>query len=184
MIEDVLFAIWFFLPAGAANMAPVLAVKMPVIKKWNTPLDFGATFRGKRVFGANKTWRGLASGIVVAVLVLWLQQYIVSRFDLFSGVIFVDYTAFPALVLGTLLAVGALTGDAVKSFFKRQRGFKPGTVWLPYDLVDHIIGAALFATPFVVFSWWVYLALIAIWLALNLAVSYCGYLLGIKERPA
>jgi CDP-2,3-bis-(O-geranylgeranyl)-sn-glycerol synthase len=183
MIEDVLFAIWFFLPAGFANMVPVVAAKMPVIKNWNAPLDFGTTFRGKRIFGANKTWRGLGSAIIVAVPVLWLQQYLVRRTGWFDDIDNVNYVALPTLLLGALLALGALGGDAVKSFFKRQRGIKPGTVWFPYDLIDHIVGAALIAIPFVIFSWWIYLALIIIWLLLNIAISYGGYFLGIKERP-
>ena len=56
------FALWFFLPAGLANGAPVIANKVPLINKWITPLDFGKTWGGKRIFGSNKTWRGLVVG--------------------------------------------------------------------------------------------------------------------------
>ena len=184
MLETILFALWFFLPAGAANMIPVPISKVSKLKDMNAPLDFGMKYRGQRVFGEHKTWRGLLAGIVAATFVVWLQQVIVRHFDWFSGVdVANDYTDMPTIMLGLVLAVGALGGDAVKSFFKRQLHIKPGAVWLPYDLIDHIVGAAILALPFVVFEWWIYPAVVLVWIGANIGVSYIGYLIGIKERP-
>lgn len=183
-MSDILFALWFFLPAGAANMAPVPAAKLPWLKKLNAPLDFGAALKGKRLLGSHKTWRGLAVGVVVAALVVWLQQYLVREFGWFGTQSErIGYLGIPAVLLGLALAVGALGGDAVESFLKRRRGIKPGGVWFPFDLIDHIVGAALAAVLFAVFAWYVYLAVFAVWLVANLLVSYLGYLVGIKERP-
>lgn len=184
MLTDILFALWFFLPAGAANMIPVLAAKMPGLAGWNAPLDFGKTFRGKRVFGSHKTWRGLIAGIITATIVLFLQKELVLQWNwLTEAAQQVGYDDLPVLVVGPLLAIGALGGDAVKSFFKRQFNKSPGQVWFPYDLIDHIIGAAILAVPFVYFSLWVYPVVVAIWLVANLAISYAAYLLHLKERP-
>lgn len=184
MLIDILFALWFFLPAGAANMMPVFAASVPGLAGLNAPLDFGKTFRGKRIFGAHKTWRGLIVGMIAATLVLWLQQQMITEWGWFAGFADrVDYADLPLMIVGPLFAIGALGGDAAKSFFKRQFNKAPGQVWFPYDLIDHIIGAALVVAPFVYFSWWVYPAVVAIWLVVNLAVSYGGYLLHLKERP-
>lgn len=184
MLNEILFALWFFIPAGLANMIPVPVAKIPGLKKYNAPLDFGAELNGKRVFGANKTWRGLIAGLIIATIALWVQQQIVAHFGWFSNIDAADnYLTLPVLVLGPLMAIGALGGDAIKSFFKRQRGHAPGSVWLPYDLIDHIVGAAIIALPFVQFSGVTYIIVITIWSVANLAISYGGYLMHIKERP-
>lgn len=184
MIEDLLFALWFFIPAGVANMAPVPVAKMPVLKKFNTPLDFGATLGGRRIFGANKTWRGLVAGIIAATIALGVQQWLVQKYGWFaSSADEIDYLKLPVLLLGPAFAIGALGGDAVKSFLKRRKDLAPGSVWLPYDLIDHIVGAAILALPFAVFAWWIYPLVVLLWMFFNLAISYAGFLLGIKERP-
>ena len=59
-------ALLLFLPAGIANAVPVLVKKVPGLSKLKAPIDGGISFRGKRLLGANKTWRGLISGTLVA----------------------------------------------------------------------------------------------------------------------
>lgn len=184
MLDTILFALWFFIPAGIANMIPVPIAKLPILSRLDAPLDFGATLGGKRVFGPHKTWRGLIAGILAAVLAVWIQQWAVREYGWFSATAAeFDYISLPVWLLGTALAVGALGGDAVKSFFKRRRDIGPGKVWLPYDLIDHIVGAAILALPFVVFAWWVYPIIVVLWLFANVSISYAGYLAHIKERP-
>lgn len=184
MLEDILFALWFFLPAGVANMVPILAVKVPFLQGWNAPMDLGRTYRGKRIFGSHKTWRGLASGVIVATAVLWLQQYLVVHVGWLGGISMpVDYAVLPVLVVGPLFAIGALGGDAIESFFKRQRGVAPGRGWFPFDQLDYIIGGAIATMPFVTLSLAQYVWLALLWLLVHLAASAVGYALGLKERP-
>lgn len=56
MVHDVLCVLYFFVPAYLANMSPVL------VRGWfpalSTPIDGGRTFRGRRILGDHKTWRG------------------------------------------------------------------------------------------------------------------------------
>lgn len=184
MLSDIFFALWFFLPAGMANMVPILVVKIPVISRWNAPLDFGASFRGKRVFGDHKTWRGLIAGIVAATLILWLQQYLVGHVSwIADNTSQIDYLALPTLILGPLFAIGALGGDAIESFFKRQRNVAPGQGWFPFDQLDYIIGGAIATAPFVALSLVQYAWLVFLWLIVHLVASAIGYLLGLKEKP-
>ena len=184
MIHDVLFALWFFLPAGVANMVPIFAAHIPGLKRFNQPIDFGAVYRGKRVFGSHKTWRGLVCGIVAAILTLWLQQILVANVDWVARLASeVDYAALPTIVVGALFGFGALAGDAVESFFKRQRGVAPGEGWFPFDQTDYIIGGALAVSPFMRLEFGQYAILILLWLAVHVVASYIGYLLKLKERP-
>ncbi|HJQ08766.1 MAG TPA: CDP-archaeol synthase [Candidatus Saccharimonadales bacterium] len=184
MLHDILFALWFFLPAGAANLAPVLAAKAPLVRAWDTPMDLGRIYRGKRILGAHKTWRGLVVGMLVATLILWLQQLLVAHTGWAATLArSVDYVVLPVLIVGPLFGLGALGGDAIESFFKRQRNVPPGHGWFPFDQIDYIIGGAIATAPFVTLSLWQYAWLMLLWLVVHVIASYIGYLLHLKERP-
>lgn len=184
MASEVVFALWFFLPAGVANMAPVVVAQLPALRQLDAPLDFGARIGGTRLFGEHKTWRGLAAGIIAAIAAVLLQQYMVRQYGWFERVATeVNYLDISAFLLGLALAVGALGGDAIESFAKRRRNIPSGRPWLPYDIIDHIVGAMLLALPFVVFNWLTYIIVAVLWAAANFAVSYTASQFGIKERP-
>lgn len=184
MFNDVLFALWFFLPAAMANVVPILAAALPALKRWDAPIDGGATYRGKRVFGSHKTWRGLVVGVLAATGTLALQQLLVAHTGWAASLASqVDYLALPTLIVGPLFGVGAIGGDAIESFFKRQRGIAPGHGWFPFDQIDYIVGASVLTAPFIILTLPQYIWLIVLWLVVHLVASYVGYLLGLKERP-
>lgn len=184
MEKDILFAFWFMLPAAAANGAPIFSSRLPVMHSWNVPIDFGKLFRGRPILGPHKTWRGLVSGMIVATLVLWLQQLLAARFgwaDYLSGP--VDYAPLPTLLFGPLLGLGALGGDAIESFFKRRRGTQSGKSWFPFDQLDYVIGALLVSLPFVVLSLRQYICIVVMWFCLHIASTYIGWRMGLKDQP-
>ena len=174
-MKELISAFLFFLPAGLANSAPVLATKIPYVKNWNTPLDLGATVHGERIFGDNKTWRGLLAGIFVGMLVAWAEALL--SFDRAT-----DHTLWFVLV-GGLMGFGALAGDAVKSYFKRRAHIAPGQSWFPLDQIDYILGGLLAITPFVQWYPGLIVRVIVIYFGLHMAVNYFAYLVGINKRP-
>lgn len=181
-MSDLLFALWFFLPAGLANAAPVLACRIPGIKRWTTPLDFGKSYKGKRIFGDHKTWLGLISGIVTGAITGGLiYGFYPDSVNYLSIVPF-----FPILgmvLFGILLGFGALAGDAAESFFKRQIGVNEGKSWFPYDQLDYIAGGLLVSLLVTLLSAGQYILIIIVWFVMHLLVSYVGYLLGLKKDP-
>ena len=184
MFQDVLFAIWFLLPAAAANGIPVLAAAIPWLKKYDAPIDGGKKWRGHALLGPHKTWRGIIAGILIATFVLWVQQLLASHFDwarYASGP--VDYARMPVLILGPLFAIGALGGDAIESFFKRQRDIKSGGSWLFFDQTDYIIGSIIVSLFFVILSPVQYAWMLVIWFVVHILASYIGYKFGIKDSP-
>lgn len=184
MLQNLFLAVWFFLPAGLANMIPIIVAKLPVIKYWDAPIDCGKTYRGKRLLGSHKTWRGLVSGIILATLTLWVQQMLVAHYAELQNLTHqVDYASLPVLIVGPLFGIGALGGDALESFFKRQKGVAPGHGWFPFDQTDYIIGGALATAPYVRLSILQYVELLILWLIVHLIASYIGFLLHFKERP-
>lgn len=184
MIYDLLTAWWFFLPAGIANMAPMFISRAPWFRDMNAPIDGGRSWRGKRLLGDNKTWRGLlaggASGVVVYALQVWLVAAVSELAAYMQTWMYV-----PALIvpLGLLLGFGALVGDAVESFFKRQKGIPSGMAWTPFDQIDFIIGAAIFALPFVLFNWTVYVWAVTLWCVIHFATTFIGWKIGMKKSP-
>lgn len=164
-LEHALTALLFFLPAGIANMAPIFASRLPLLRKWDAPLDLGKTYHGHRVFGPHKTWRGLVFGTIMGTL---------------TGVILLSDSS---VWLCASMSAGALLGDAIESFFKRQRGIASGKAWFPFDQTDYIIGGLLATLPFGVLPLWLVLWVFAIYFGLHLVSSYIGYLLGFKKTP-
>lgn len=184
ILQEVFLAAWFFLPAGIANVTPILVAPLPILKNWDYPFDCHKQWRGRRIFGDHKTWRGIVTGVIGATLMLWLQVVLVkSSPTLASLTEQIDYATLPVLILGPLFGLGALLGDSIESFFKRQLGRKPGEGWFPFDQTDYIIGGAIAPMPFVQLSLTQYLVLIVLWLVIHVVASAIGYYLGLKERP-
>lgn len=184
MLQDILLAFWFLLPAALANAAPVFSAKFPLLNKLDAPIDGGKSWRGHRLLGPHKTWRGLISGIVVATLVLWLQQVLYVQTDWAKWIAAgVDYTVLPVLLLGPAFAIGALGGDAIESFFKRARGVKSGKAWFPFDQLDYIIGSVLISLFFVILTPAQYVWIFVVYFVLHLLVSYIGFKVGLKDEP-
>lgn len=181
MLDDLLFTLWFFLPAGIANTAPVFASKMPFLRKFDYPLDFNLKLNGKRILGSHKTIRGIISAIVVAIVIVVFQKYIYLSIQSVSDFVRIDYSEVNSYLLGFLLGAGAIIGDAVKSFFKRRVEVKPGKPWIPFDQTDYIFGGVLFSAFYVRLTFDEYLLLFIIWSILHPLSSIIGYALKLKK---
>jgi CDP-2,3-bis-(O-geranylgeranyl)-sn-glycerol synthase len=183
-MDLVLFALWFFAPAGIANSSPVFANKVPLLKNLGMPIDMGKTYRGKRIFGDHKTVRGFLVGILSGLLVASIQMFLYSNSSWIvdiSGSI--DYGQPIVLLMGALLGLGALTGDAIKSFFKRQTGVESGKSWFPFDQIDYIIGGLVFSVPFVNLKPSEYFAIFIVWFLIHPIATFIGWLIGLKDSP-
>jgi CDP-2,3-bis-(O-geranylgeranyl)-sn-glycerol synthase len=172
-------ALWFFLPAGIANGIPVILAKLPLLRGWNAPLDGGKMYRGKHVLGKNKTWRGLLGGSLLAGLVALLQYAFNFKLPGFQLVT----SPGLAFAIGFLMGFGALIGDAIESFFKRQRDIGPGNAWFPLDQLDYIFGGLLLSYPLAKPSLLLMLTVIIAWFGVHLFSVYAGYLTGLRDKP-
>jgi CDP-2,3-bis-(O-geranylgeranyl)-sn-glycerol synthase len=173
-MDYLLNAFLFFLPAGIANAAPVFATRIPWIRRFDNPMDFGKHYKGKRVFGPNKTWRGFIFGAVMGGVTSLLVSYL-----------FIPNSAdaWYTFLVGASLGAGALTGDAVESFFKRQRGVPAGKSWFPFDQIDYIIGGLVFVYPLTLIPIILMVGILILYFGLHLLFSYIGYLLKFKTTP-
>ncbi len=183
-MDSILFALWFFAPVGVANASPVFANQVPILQKLGMPLDGGRTFRGKRIFGDHKTVRGLLAGTLFGFLTTALQMFLFNNFSFFENLAgSVDYSSPAVLLMGAALGFGALTGDAIKSFFKRQFSVPSGQSWFPFDQIDYIVGAILFSLPFVTLGAKDYLVITIVWFLIHPVATVVGWLLKLKDSP-
>jgi CDP-2,3-bis-(O-geranylgeranyl)-sn-glycerol synthase len=164
------------LPAYIPNPVAALCGGGPAV-------DLGRTWPdGQRIFGDGKTYRGLAAGIAAGILIGLVQVEAAGRFGL-------TFLPQQTLLSVTLLAVGALLGDLVKSFFKRRSGRERGAKWPVADMYDLVCGAFLLLLIFD--SGWlfanvslpVFAAILILTPVLHRSVNIIGYILKIKEVP-
>ena len=174
---QVLQVLYLFLPAYVANLSPILAREL--LPSWSAPLDGCRTYRGRRIFGSHKTWRGLVSGTLAAVLV-FEAQVIIHRAGLLHGMALVDY-AHAGPWPGLLLGLGTGVGDAVKSFFKRQIGIAPGASWIGPDQLDFMVGAYAFLCLVYVSPLLPLLLALPIVFLFDVGASALGFWVGLKE---
>lgn len=155
------YPVFYILPAYVANGAPV-------VFGGGKPLDFGKSINGKRVFGNNKTVRGLAAGIIAGVLVGFLESFV----------------AAPMLAIGAVLAIGAMAGDLAGSFIKRRVGVKPGSSVPLLDQYGFLAFALALAWPLGNLPSMDGLAFIIIITGLlHLSTNRLAYLLKLKKVP-
>jgi len=167
--------IWFILPAYVANSVAIDVSGIPFLKKYNTPVDFGRKFRGKRVLGDGKTWRGFIAAVIAGTIVGFLQ----SNYATILG------TAVPEMnaTLGFLLGFGAMVGDMTASFFKRQAGLKRGAMVPVLDQVDYIVVAFLFAWTVVPADWGMLVLACVITIPFHVIANLVAYAIKLKKVP-
>jgi CDP-diglyceride synthetase len=178
-------AIWVFLPVlgGALAHAPVLALDL--LRPLKRPLDGGATFRGRRLFGDNKTVRGaivITLGVTVATLVLSLWDWWWSELP---G----DLTEHGALLYGALLGLGVVAGELPNSFLKRQLDIAPGAqrrslggvLLSVYDQADFVPVVWLLLAPLWVMSPGQAAFVFVVVTAVHLVINVIGYAIGARR---
>lgn len=173
-LQIILETIWLFLPAGAANMAPVFAERYHWFPVFDQPIHLG-------LFGSHKTTRGLVAGVIFGSTAGLIQHFF-FRFAWIQSISLVPYEPWLfAAWLGWLLGFGTLAGDLVKSFFKRRLRIPPGKSWPFFDQVDSTLGAAAILVPIVPFTFVHLITAILIFGPISFLVSYLGIKLKLKK---
>lgn len=169
IIEEILHALYYILPAYGANASPV-------IFGGGKPIDLGRKFfDGNPIFGPHKTYRGFISGILIGTFIGWTQENLAPLAGLPGGSTF----------LGFILSLGALIGDLFGSFIKRRLNIKPGAIFPVVDQIDFVLFALLFALIInpIAISLQRITIIIVLTGPIHLLVNVIAYLLKLKDTP-
>lgn len=172
--------VWFYLPAGLANMAPVL-----MRQRWRRlalSIDGGQTLFGQRIFGENKTWRGLVVATLFGGALFTLQKGLATVWPWFQQLSPYDYDRFPWW-FGPVFAAAAISGDLIKSFFKRRLRIAPGKSWFPFDQLDFYVAATLVLRFFIPVDALTWLVIVSLGPTLHILINRIAYHLGLKNTP-
>ena len=178
--------------AAVLNMA---WVTLPWARALNRPIDVGATLAdGRRVFGDNKTWKGLLGMVVLGGLagLVWgqvihgtsLEPYnlFYARHDNTLG-----FNAFTGALQGSVYAVFELPN----SFLKRRVGISPGTrhggawtvLFVVLDQIDSVVGCVLLVLAFAPVGWGFVLVTTVVGGVTHLVLNLVLYALHLRKHP-
>jgi len=175
LIYEVAYALYFILPAYIANA-------FPVIFGGGLAIDMGKKLSdGKPIFGSHKTVRGFTAGLIAGILISVAQTVALEYNKSFDFVLPFQFN----ILIGSMIALGALVGDLIHSFIKRRMGLVEGSPLPVADQLDFVVGAILFSLPvsaspphLVTF-----ILVIMITLPLHLLTNFIAYLLNVKKTP-
>jgi CDP-2,3-bis-(O-geranylgeranyl)-sn-glycerol synthase len=178
----ILTVIWIYTPALFANIFAAVSKHIPHTAFLAKPVDFGKSWKGIRVLGDGKTFRGFIFGVTASIIIVFLQQSI-SDTEFFENILEVDYLSFNPLIWGFVVGFGALLGDAIESFFKRRVGIARGEPWFPFDQIDFAIGTSIVSLLYKQFPIKIYLIVIFSFFILHLIGKFVGYKLKLDDKP-
>lgn len=185
----ILQLLWLAVPVIASGLVHLAVMKLDLFPGLRRlPIDGGLTFRGKRVCGDNKTWRGAIVTITSVTAGAWaLAQLDACCLQL---PMLVPFAEEQPLQWGFLLGAGYIFGELPNSFLKRQLGIGPGEIgsglvgavfWV-VDQVDSLAGMLLFVWPVWHPPAGLVLLLFAIMLVAHPIAAWVMVLAGLKQR--
>ncbi len=157
----------YLIPMYLANCAPIII-------HGKKPLDFGKKLNGKRILGKGKSILGTLAGIVVGSFAGFLLA-------LFFPQIFLIIPNYILLIV--LLATGAMLGDIIESFFKRQIGIESGSFLPIFDEIDFILGGFLLSLFIRFPEIEIFFLLVFITIFIHLFTNFVAYKAGLKKVP-
>ncbi len=177
---DILFELvlgfWIIIPAYAANGFAPLA-------RGRRRIDFGKKFwDGRNLLGPGKTWEGLFFALLIGTLFGCLEVYLYPSLNpiaLEAGFSLQNVSVASVFAV----ALGAMVGDMVGSFFKRRIKLERGRPAPLLDQLDFVFGAFLFASFFVELTPVSVLIYVLITPVMHLTACFIGNKMGVKAEP-
>jgi CDP-diglyceride synthetase len=185
----VLELLWLALPVIAAGLVHLAVLKLdlwPGLRRM--PLDGGLTFRGKRLFGDNKTWRGAIVTIGTMTVAAWAMAQLNAC--CWHLPVLVPFAETHSVIWGLLLGTGYIVGELPNSFAKRQLAIAPGApgqglagrVFWVIDQLDSLVGMLIFIAPIWTPSLAMLAAIVAIMLVAHPVSAWVMMWFGLKDR--
>jgi hypothetical protein len=177
--------ILLFVPMLGAPLLHAPVLRYDLLRRLKRPIDGGRTFRGRRIFGDNKTWRGafcMFSGVLLAALIL-------SAFAGYWRRLPVPLQARSPWLVGSLLGLAVVAGELPNSFVKRQLGIEPGArtrgitgvLVSVFDQGDFVPAVWILLAPLWVIPFGELLLAFAIVVGVHLVLNLIGFAIGARK---
>jgi hypothetical protein len=150
-MKEFLALAYLFFPLLVGLALHGFCIKYDTLAFLCRPIDRGRSFRGKRIFGENKTYRGVVIVGLGTAVGFGLQSLLLHRIASIRGIELFDYAFFKSVALGLAVGVAAMLSELPNSFIKRRFQIAPGSVakgwqrviFYVYDQIDFLLGAWL-----------------------------------------
>lgn len=162
-------------PAYAANGFPPLA-------RGSHPMDLNKSLGKNRIFGNGKTFEGFGLGLLAGFLIGALETFLFPSLNSYAAQYGVQLPTINLLV-GFLIAFGALCGDLAGSFIKRRFGLNRGADVPLLDQWNFIIGATIFVYFFTQITVWMFLIMLLITPIMHRTANFIAFKIKIKKEP-
>lgn len=179
---------WLMLPAIAGGAAHIAVIKLELLPELaRVPLDLGLRLRNRRIFGANKTLRGL---VVMPAATTFFSVILNGPYRSESFLWPPGLEGVDPLAWGLALGFGYILGELPNSFVKRQLGIAPGDAaagsmqrlfWV-VDQLDGLAGALALMCLLWVPPARVVVSLVMLTLLVHPLMAALMYLLGLKRH--
>lgn len=158
-----MLTVWLLILLILANGSPVVAARL-FRHRFSTPVDGHRQWRdGRPVFGASKTWRGLAAGFITCTL-------FAPAFGL-------------TMMFGAVYGALALGGDLLSSFIKRRMGLEASARATGLDQLPESVMPVAYAWAVLDLPAWQAVGVVLMFVASNMLFSPLLFRMGIRKRP-
>jgi len=173
-------------PVILAAIFHMLVVKKNWFSKLRYPLDHFNTFRGKRIFGNNKTYRGVLIMVVASIVFSYLYYNCMNTCDSLLQYNLLDINTHSFVFYGFIFGIGYIVGELPNSFYKRQHNVASGkadTVLMHIiDQVDSVFTVMFFLVVFSSFSWFHFVIGLFFYGFIHLGINYLLFLFGLRKE--
>ncbi len=177
----------FALPVIIAAILHMVIVKFDFLKFLKYPIDHNRKWRGKRVFGNNKTYRGLVVMILFSIIFTFLYKLLLDNSPNFASYNLLNFKNFNFVFYGFLYGFGYIIAELPNSFIKRQIGSEEGKsesiIMILADQLDSVIGIMLLFLPFSNFTFLHFFVGIIFFGLLHISINYLLFHLGLRKEP-
>ena len=187
--RTVLRATWLVLPVVLGGLGHVVVLKTNVLSSLAVPIDNGARWRGRRLFGANKTWRGVVLMTGLTALTSGAQAALARRTRWASAQQVLQSARVNAWLTGALCGLTYCLAELPNSFVKRQLGIEPGARATRASRLQYVVDQADSVAGCLVALRILYraaaselLTAFALGLTIHIGIDQLIYAIGIKSR--
>ncbi|HEU0172928.1 MAG TPA: CDP-archaeol synthase [Blastocatellia bacterium] len=188
-MREIYVIAYLFLPLLVGLALHGFCIKYDILPFLCRPIDRDRKFRGKRVFGDNKTYRGVVVVSLGTAIGLGLQSLLLHRIASVRSIELFDYTFFKSVSLGLAVGVAAMLSELPNSFIKRRFEIAPGSaakgwksaIFYVYDQIDFLLGAWLVLAIVVPITTERVLLSAGLLLVAHQLMSSVGYALGMRR---